>query len=383
MIAKTASRFVRELKKLPLGSSFRKQIVQGRTFWVRLPKNLEMNRFWIFWGGGLYLAGRMHQRSAVTASPPVPNATVPSLKIYLYWIDWLTRKSTSEPEEMGILLPGLGRLGNAAKRISNAMAAASLLGFRHVIVPEQAIFRPSIFRSGRHILRHVILWIGKDYGPNRSNVRLIGSSDFLGTISGSESLPEETRNAIWPDLGSCLTGGGTVAPFPTTNITIHLRGGDVFGRRKPASYGQPPLGFYTKILTNGKWRSVVIVHQDLSNPVLPELLRVCDELGLAVQTLSGELREDVEALLRARTLVVARGSFGPAIVGLSNNIEDVYYFEDKFSLAFRAQKVRVHRVIDSTGVFRSEVLSDNWEGAPHQYELMLTYDSENLSITQE
>ena len=315
-----------------------------------------------------------------TAGKSAMTAVSSLLSFYVLWSDWLLRRSNFSSKDQAVVIPGLGRLGNAARRLANGLAVASALHFDHVIVPEQAILERSIFREGHHVLSQATLWYGKISTIATPRVRRLGLADLLGPVPVGAGLDENSRDAIWPDLSSLLKEKPHADAFSESTIVIHLRGGDVFGKRKPPSYGQPPLGFYEKILRTGRWKSAVIVHQDHSNPVLTELMKLCDELAIVATSSSGALSEDLPVLMRARNLVVARGSFGSAVAGLSQHVRNVYFFEDKFHLDFKPQSVRLHRVVDTTGTFRSEVLSSNWVGSPRQYELMMTYGAENLAF---
>ena len=100
--------------------------------------------------------------------------------------------------------------------------------------------------------------------------------------------------------------------------------------------------------------------------------------------ISGDLRSDIEYLLKARILVVSRGSFSPAIATISKNLETVYYFEGVFNVfSLENPNVSCIRVIDKQGVYKSEILSSNWQNTESQRKLMLEYPANALDFDSE
>ena len=49
------------------------------------------------------------------------------------------------------------------------------------------------------------------------------------------------------------------------DLYIYIRGGDIFRRKKPSPYFQPPLCFYKSILNQFIFRRVIIISEDLLN----------------------------------------------------------------------------------------------------------------------
>jgi hypothetical protein len=277
-----------------------------------------------------------------------------------------------------ILLPNLGRFGNAVREVVSALSVARSLEIGHVFLAGD-----NVFASGSDVPSPGIhataagpqVWIDHNPPVKPAFSRLIrwSRSDYR--------LDSEVRDVEWESIREALSLRGKTGDSAT--VTIHLRGGDVFGTREAKNYGQPPLSFYQKVIEHCRARHVHIVHQDNLNPVLARLISLCEEKSIEYTTQSGSLTEDIETLMGAQTLVAGRGTFLPAVVGLSPHIMKVYYFEDKFTLQPPRLGFEVFRVFDGQGDYRRDVLSGNWENRPEQRALMLTYPASRLKLEKE
>jgi hypothetical protein len=127
------------------------------------------------------------------------------------------------------------------------------------------------------------------------------------------------------------------------------------------------------ILESQKWERVHLVYHDMSNPVVPLIMDYCRAHKLLLETQSSDLPTDLTTLLGAENLVAGRGSFIPAVVGLSPHCKNVFYFEDKTNVIPSVSGINVFQVRDATGDYRSHVLSNNWENSSEQRQLMTTY----------
>ena len=280
------------------------------------------------------------------------------------------------PEDMGFLFPHLGRFGNAIREIVSAIAVARKHNLGHLALQGFSLFSSTGELANPGLTRTkdgLKIWIER---KSRGSVRqrapralIRWSRRFIPLVNDSSAW-EETKSVLPSTLQVHVSGPDTVV--------MHLRGGDVFGGRNPPAYGQPPLSFYLWVLAKRQWRNVVIVHQDDTNPVLAPLIEACHQQGLNVKTFSGSLVEDLTLLLGAHTIVAGRGTFIPAVVGLSDTIRAVYYFEDKFVLFPEKPEIGITRVIDAHGLYRRELLSNNWANSPDQLALMVEYSLSHL-----
>lgn len=167
-------------------------------------------------------------------------------------------------------------------------------------------------------------------------------------------------------------------------LHIHLRSGDIFKKTPPhRDYGQPPLALYTKIIRMRAWRKVVMVFEDQYNPVINALIEFVKQQGIAYETHSGDIHQDVEVLLGAKHLVIARGTFIYPILSLSKNAKEVFYFEiDELSpWGLQHSHIAFRKCVDERGDYRSTILTC-WDNSPEQNALMLSYPESSLKIEE-
>jgi len=341
---------------------------------MRLPKNLRANRWWIFYDANMYFA---HQGSGLALSLMAQkkgNAAIAlDAKVYLKWtLAWHPRPRF-RLDQAGIFIEGLGQFGNMTRRLASAICVAETLGLREVIVPKGSIFRGEIYGVDNHALTpKLTLRFGTPGTGSSREVKALWVEDFLRNREAVE-IASGLPNDAWSHLRQCLVLEETSPELPSDHLVIHLRGGDVFQNRRPAGYGQPPLGFYTAILDLEKWSHVTIVREDELNPVTEPLVSECAARSIGVSQQSQSLQDDLRLLLSASSLVAGRGTFIPAVVGLSKSVRKVYYCEDKFVVMPEARNVSFIRGLDTKGHYRKSILSRNWQDSPEQRELMLKY----------
>lgn len=173
-------------------------------------------------------------------------------------------------------------------------------------------------------------------------------------------------------------------PFADDELVIHIRSGDVFqefSESFPTSYGQPPLAFYTMVVKSRQWKKVYLVYENTANPVIAALEGYLQCAGIPFEIQSGDLRGDIEFLLRASVLVAGRGTFMPGIVTISPNARMVYSFEKTYM--DWGKRLPHRRVVDRQGKYRDAVMGNNWRNSKEQCELMLSYPEEALDVESE
>ena len=346
---------------------------------IRLPLNLTSNRWFIIIGGRLFLsssaAGKAwkNQFSGVTQSPVVGNPNVYVLITKLF--SWRRKTPLSH---QGLLIPHLGRFGNAVREVASAIQVGEQLGLGHLYLDGDNVFASDsdVPSPGIHTTENDLkIWIDRRLLRSEKEIELFvaWSRHHFSGINGKPVNPwDATRRALSLDY--------EVQSFAPDCLVIHLRGGDVFSERDVTNYGQPPLAYYLKVLDHKKWGSVRIVYQDDLNPVLPGIISACLDRGIPCEKSSGTLLQDLQVLLQAQVLVGGRGTFLPAVAGLSSHVSQVYFFEDKFRIEPPRHGIQVWRVIDAKGEYKQRILSGNWHNTVEQRNLMLSYLDKDLSI---
>lgn len=347
---------------------------QFRNSLHRLGRNLKHNRLFAVYAGRFFVASkrlseeiaRELQKSLSASSPP---------PLIVYRALFSRRTSAGLNDRRAIFHSHLGRFGNAVSEIIGSLKLAEIASVGHVILDGHSVFAKSgdIPSDGHYLLPSGLqVWIDSPVSPTTVDllVHTKGSGRMLGGIDCASTWRE----------GGLLFNLNNPIPEDENTLTVHLRGGDVFGQRDVAHYGQPPFSFYQKLLELKKWQKVQLVSQDELNPVLTLIANYCANNGINFDWRQQSLRRDIETLLAARSLVASRGTFIPAVVGLSNNVKEVYFFEDKFVMQPPMSGLTLWRIYDSEGLFRKQLLSGNWINSISQRALMKDYPQENLAI---
>ena len=348
---------------------------------ARLPRNLKSNRYWEIAGGRVYL--KVSQRRALLLLPRLglEGDSSAGIELYLVWHRFFLGNKKKKLS-VALLIRELGMFGNMTRRLAKSMSFSLSKDLDGVLVPGRAIFSRQWFEEGTSsISARSTLWLGSDLDFRRARVDALAVSDFFYGSGDDRLFQPRTSSITWSHLASLLKIRKPEAGLGKDVLTLHVRGGDVFGTRQPAHYGQPPLAFYLFVLGLKKWKKVVLVYQDSSNPVVEGIIEYCVSRKVSLDKQSSTDTEDVALLLSATNLAGARGTFIPAITGLSEHLRNVYYFEDKFSVIPRKEGVTIHRVIDVDGTYRREVLSGNWKNSTFQRELMMNYPISCLAVS--
>jgi len=260
------------------------------------------------------------------------------------------------------------------RRMGNVLLVAQAFEVGHLVVPKGVIFYRGLLAEALATTRGGLrIWFGVQPRMVHNQIDALVTTDFFRSFPHVESLSEKSADDAWRSLRNLLVPQVPTSSSGAKVLTIHVRGGDVFGPRKPARYGQPPFSYYQLILESQKWERVDLVYQDMFNPVVSIIIDYCRAHKLHLETQSSNLPADLTTLLGAENLVAGRGSFIPAVVGLSPHCKNVYYFEDKMKVIPSVSGINLVRVRDATGDYRSRVLSNNWENSLEQRQLMTTY----------
>lgn len=347
---------------------------------ARLRKNFRSNRLWEISGGRVYI--RVPNRWQPFLGLGLSNKSVQALHFYLLWNRFFFR-AKKRKLSVAIVNRQLGMFGNMTRRLAKSISLCIENDFDGVFIPQQAIFSRQWYAEGTSaITPKSTLWFGSNEDFSKANIEVLAISDFFYTPGGDDLFSPRTASVTWSHLASRLKPETPMTELGKDVLTLHVRGGDVFGSRQPASYGQPPLAFYLLVLTLKDWKKVVLVYQDTSNPVVEGIVEYCTSNKMLLDTQSSTDTRDVSLLLSATNLAGGRGTFIPAIVGLSQHLQNVYFFEDKFSVLPRKEGVMIHRVIDVEGVYRREVLGGKWINSNTQRELMMSYPTRYLKVSK-
>ena len=170
-----------------------------------------------------------------------------------------------------------------------------------------------------------------------------------------------------------------------TELVIHIRSGDIFkARAVHKNYGQPPLSFYILIIKKINPSSITLIFEDYANPVINLLISYLKSINCNLKlNNSNSLKEDVSCILNAKSVIFGNGTFVPGILLGSKSIEYIYSFELKkeFEIIWTLQRIKkIINVTDKLGVYRENILNNNWKASSSQLDLMRQYSISNLKL---
>jgi len=301
----------------------------------------------------------------------------PNLRYFLVPTPWFDEVSAAEAGYRdsdcvtAVSVSKESRFGNAVQQIRNAVSVA-----RENHLP--TVYLPGFWwiKKGIHQLSCGIRLVNEEEVVlDDEEVLLVGRFFNVSTLVDFPPGGLSCRQVI-DHLGDLVILDRDGEVLADDHLVIHLRAGDIFTPwGVHPGYGQPPLAFYLRVLESGSWRRVTLVAQDTSNPIWELLAERASSRGECDIRIGGSLRKDLEFLLRARSLVVASGTFARGIAAVSKSLEHVHSFEGSFD-PWGNDKVKVTRWVDSEGSYRKRLLSQNWVNSPDQRELMITYPME-------
>ena len=113
------------------------------------------------------------------------------------------------------------------------------------------------------------------------------------------------------------------------DLYIHIRGGDIF-KNNPniyPYYAQPPLCYYKNILNKFIFRKVIIISEDVLNPVIPILLK---EYSF-IKYNKNNIKLDISYLIYSNNII----TFLLGIIKLNRNLKflweyDFYIFPERY-----------------------------------------------------
>ena len=369
-----------EAKQVVTGERVPKRPNRLRRSIAHFRLNFTCNRFFMISGCMLYLVSLRHSKiwRELRSSTKLISPSDDEPKVYVRWYLLHRSASSFRSPNIGLLMAQLGRFGNAARHFVGGIGAAHALGLGHVFIHGDTVFshKSDYPRQGVHEpVPNFRVWIDQSLSSSAPKI-----DAFISWRRGMITLTQEASDLAWEIANTVLATPNSTISLPKETLVIHLRGGDVFGTRGVLNYGQPPLAYYQSVLAHRAWSQVIIVHQDERNPVLEPLLAWCYSSGVSAETFSQSLDEDIQLLLRAQNLVAGRGTFIPAIAGLSRNLTNLYCFVDKCTISPPRSGVTLWKVDDFDGTYKTELLSSNWVNSAAQKDLMLDYPVTKLHI---
>lgn len=286
----------------------------------------------------------------------------------------ITTAHSINEQVTGVRIAFATRFANSLMQITNAFNVSTSIG-------ANTLYLPCFWylKSGRHMVKPGLhIYNSHDTKPKSSDLILAGMYLKIAALAPLVKKTFSTRK-VFRKLRHLLNLELGSAPYGENDLVVHIRSGDIF--TKPhKNYGQPPLAFYKKVVRSKSWDKVFVVYENLLNPVIIPLLNWLPQHCNAVATVSGDLKDDLEVLLKAQNLVSGRSTFIPAVCALSLHARNVYYWNDKPFSTWGNKKIRKLGITDVNGFYNQSICRGNWINSLEQQKLMLDYPEENLQL---
>jgi len=277
-----------------------------------------------------------------------------------------------------------GRRGNQTFQLAHALTISTRFSINRILAPGNSALGPDQMTLDNGITITTapssVSWLSRRTLGSILRGFLSAEAHLVGTFFHTAVFPEQavnrsSRSASFALLRSAMPAPRPKEGFGDSHLVIHIRGEDAFGPNAHKSFAQPPFSFYRQVLDDHPWSEATIVSADRMNPVLPLLEKELAKRSIPHFFQSGTIDEDIAVLASAKVVVAGRGTFIPAIVGMSDRVSTVYTFVDSHLLR---DDITVRVVTDVAGDYVEKACRDNWTDSPEQRQMMLSYPQKNL-----
>lgn len=282
------------------------------------------------------------------------------------------------PHNPAVLIDGLGRFGNSIAQVLNALEIARKLHSPAVLYHRfDAIRNETVDLGGNISLERVRPFpVARGRAP-RIVWRTSAMTPAILFCNPCDELFEKPRVALRD--ATRVQELSNTTDHADRELTIHVRGGDVFSHNPEEMYGQPPWAFYLRVLESQPWERVTLVSEDDRNPVVALIKKWCLQHEIPILNSGDSFSAAVQAISKGRNLVSATGTFLPAIAFLAGGERVLFQFHVEPS-PFVCRKITSVKIVkDHTEHYVKAVMSHNWENSEIQKSLMVSYPPDNLS----
>lgn len=240
------------------------------------------------------------------------------------------------------------RYGNSFVSFLTAIGIARGIGMKRIVIPPNFLFLNESFNYGN---------ISIEINEKRDETCF--HNFFYKIPKEMQPLISRYVRTIDPEFQSMYLKKFPKVNIPENSLVVHIRGSNIFRRRRPHwKYGQPPCSYYLDIIRMKEWNKVILIAEDRKNPCVNVIEKFTEGF------VSRSFFEDMSFILHAKNLVISRSTLTNAMVTLSPNLENLYSFNHS-----RFFDVNVHNCVPTDHYFNNVIKV--WKNNRLQIDLMM------------
>jgi hypothetical protein len=149
-----------------------------------------------------------------------------------------------------------------------------------------------------------------------------------------------------------------------SDVTFHIRGGDIMRGQGHSLYTQPPLIYYEKYIEKYIDKKITVVYEDNSNPVIDILKKKYP--GINFQ--SNSMIKDLFTISQSKISIGSNSTFWILAFIISDSIEKVIFPDYINLISLEDWGVESEKIS-----FPNYIKAGEWKNSPEQRKLMLEY----------
>jgi len=212
-----------------------------------------------------------------------------------------------------------GRLGNNLYHLEGLLSDARHNNYCYVSVPHGGAIRDLINFADDNVIDAF------------SAARRHGTPQCATTAHGWGGVAKDSVKDLRSTMSKTISYRNLLKCSPATSdmipdetVVMHMRSGDIHGGN---IYPQPPCSYYKLVMLEGGplrkpfEKGVILTEPDMRNPCIQAML---DTFPGKIEVYSRSVTEDACAMISAKHLAIAFGTWGPALSRLNTNLMDLY-----------------------------------------------------------
>ena len=223
-----------------------------------------------------------------------------------------------------LYIKSLRRFGNFFISLNNAIILCEFLNCKRIVIEKNKFINNKLF------YQKYKLTIDPNHSFNNSdNCSVTLHCDFFFKYLNFSALGKVNRFYVFRNE---ILNNLPKVKINNDVLYIYLRGGDIFIHlnKENKNYIQPPLCFYKMVLNKFIFKKVIIISEDMSNPIISILLKDYPYIKYN----KNNIKLDMAYLVNSYNIIYGTSSFLTSIIKLNQKLKFLWEY-DFFTLTVR------------------------------------------------